>query len=63
MAALVGAVLIGLLKDARKLEGARTSRAELLVARLAFWSSLLCFFVLPCVVAWVFMFAFAMYNS
>ncbi|MEO7037601.1 MAG: hypothetical protein ABI548_26825 [Polyangiaceae bacterium] len=62
MAALAGAWLIRLLKDARDQERARTSQAELLVARLAFWGSLLCSFVLPCAIAWVWMMGFAMLS-
>ena len=51
MAALGGAPLVWRLKDARKQEGTRTLRAELLVARLAFWSSLLLCLALPCAIA------------
>jgi len=63
MAALVGALLIKLLKDARKQEGARRLRGELQVARLAFWSSLLLSVALPCAIAWVWANAFAMLSS
>ena len=62
IAALGGAPLIWQLKDARKQEGARPLRAELLVARLAFWSSLLLSLALPCAIAWVWMMGFAMLS-
>ena len=67
VAALAGALLIRLLEDARKQaskqKGSRTSRAVLLVARLAFWGSLLLSFALPCAIAWVWMLAFAQLSS
>jgi hypothetical protein len=59
MAALVGAPLIWRLKDARKQEVTPTLRAELFVARLAFWSSLLLSLALPCAIAWVWMMGLA----
>ena len=60
MAALAGALLIRLLKDARKQKGARSIAAELLVGRLAFWGSLLLSVALPCAIALVWMMALAM---
>src|SRR4051794_16995126 len=48
IAALSGAPLIRRLKDARKQAVTRTLRAELFVARLAFWSSVLLSLALPC---------------
>jgi hypothetical protein len=60
LAALAGALLIRLLKDARKKKGARALRAELLVARLAFWGSLLLSVALPCAIALVWTVALAM---
>jgi hypothetical protein len=62
MAAFGGAPLVWRLKDARKQDGTRTLRAELLVARLAFWSSLLLSLALPCAIAWVWMMGFAMLS-
>jgi hypothetical protein len=62
MAMLGGAPLVWRLKDARKQEGSRALRAELLVARLAFWSSLSLSLVLPCAIAWVWMMGFAMLS-
>ena len=62
MASLAGALLISRLKNARK-QGAGTLRAELLLARLAFWSALLLSLALPCATVWVWMNAFAMLSS
>ncbi len=63
VAAVAAALLIRLLKNVRKQKGSRTLRAELLVARLAFWGSLLLSLALPCAIAWVWLMAFAMLSS
>ncbi len=62
MAALGGAPLIGRLKDARKQGVTRALRAELFVARLAFWSSLLLSISLPCAIVWVWLMGFALLS-